>query len=816
MSKAIEKIKAAIEESKDSLDLSNLDLREIPIELKSALDLKRINLGFNKIEVLPDWFSEFIHLETLDFRGNKLSKLIPDLRKLVNLTSINLRNNLFEEIPIELRELNKLFFVSFSSNQINVVPEWFFKIPSVIIDDNPITDPPIEIYSRGHQAIANYFKEREKGTENLYEAKLLIVGEAGAGKTSLMNKILDENYILNPFEVSTKGIEIKPYYFHTADKNYFRINIWDFGGQEIYHATHQFFLTKRSLYILLADNRAENTDFNYWLQTIELLSGNSPLLIVQNEKQDRKKDINAEGMRERFKNIKASYSLNLYSNKSNLRTLVRGIHNTISDLPHIGTELPKIWVDIRRELEQISAARSYITESEYLDICSAHGMPERERASFLSDYLHDLGVFLHFRDNAVLKRWIILRPDWGTEAVYRILDDEKVIASNGYFNKEDLRKIWKSSLYVDMHDELISLMMKFELCYKLEDEDTYIAPQLLQTTKSRYQWIDAGNLSAKYDYDFMPKGIITRFIVRMHFYITDQKMVWREGVILEREETKAEIIETYGKKEIRIRVQGKNQREFLAIILDSLDKIHLTYSNLKVQKLIPCNCTVCSDSGIPHYFSYDELRRYLINGIIEERCKRSLKMIKITNLLEEALGKNIDTNTLTTVYISNVLEDDNLKSEFVKYLKPITKIRTYKILDKSNIKAGENEKSYVRDKIDTCDVIVLLVTQNYLADDWTYSYELTRAMDRSEVGSCLTIPVILKDCNWSETPLSKLKPVLFDKKPLFSSTSAIERALTDASRQIKEAIQSFLEDKELAVGEQLIKNNDYERRVYKL
>jgi internalin A len=310
MTKVFEKIKASIEKNKDYLDLSNLGLEEIPIELKSALNLKRINLSYNNIEELPYWFSDLIHLENLDFRYNKLTKLIPDLRKLVNLTSINLRNNLFEDIPIELRELGKLIFVSFSSNQISIVPEWFFKIPSVNIDNNPIVDPPIEIYSRGYQAILNYFKEREKGTENLYEAKLLIVGEAGAGKTSLMNKILDENYPLNPFEASTKGIEIKPYYFHTEDKNYFRINIWDFGGQEIYHATHQFFLTKRSLYILLADDRAENTDFNYWLQTIELLSGNSPLLIVQNEKQDRKKDINAEGMRERFKNITARYSFN--------------------------------------------------------------------------------------------------------------------------------------------------------------------------------------------------------------------------------------------------------------------------------------------------------------------------------------------------------------------------------------------------------------------------------------------------------------------------------------------------------------------------
>ena len=72
----------------------------------------------------------------------------------------------------------------------------------------------------------------------------------------------------------------------------FRVNIWDFGGQEIYHATHQFFLTKRSLYVLVADTRKEDTDFYYWLNAVELLSDNSPLLIVKNEKQDRHREIN--------------------------------------------------------------------------------------------------------------------------------------------------------------------------------------------------------------------------------------------------------------------------------------------------------------------------------------------------------------------------------------------------------------------------------------------------------------------------------------------------------------------------------------------
>lgn len=792
------KIDAVKKERKDSLDLSSLHIEEIPEEIRELKWLKRLNLSFNLIEIIPDWLEELTLLENLDLRHNNLKSLFSGIKNLANLTSLNIRSNNLTEIPKELRHLKKLSYISIASNKVEKIPEWFFEMESVNLENNPIIDPPIEIYTSGMEAVKNYFYERSKGTENLYEAKLLIVGEPGAGKTTLMNKILDEKFVINPFEASTKGIEIKPFYFNTDDGNYFRINIWDFGGQEIYHATHQFFLTKRSLYLLLADNRAENTDFNYWLQTIELLSGSSPLLIVQNEKQDRKKDINESGMKERFKNIKNIVSLNLASDISNLKFLIREIQYQISRLSHIGAELPKIWVGIRNRLEEISKIRAYITEQEYLDVCAKFGMVEKERAFFLSDYLHDLGVFLHFKDNAILKRWIILRPDWGTEAVYKILDNETVISKNGYFDKRDLMLIWNQSLYSDMHDELISLMMRFELCYKIDGEDTYIAPQLLKTTKARYIWNDSDNLTVRYSYEFMPKGIVTRFIVRMHYHIKDQKLVWREGVILEREQTVSEITETYGAREIKIRIQGRNKKEFLAIILDAFDRIHMSYTNLKVSKLIPCNCGKCGIDGDPYYFQYDMLKKYYNNGIYEERCKDSLKLIKISSLIDDALGRVKDgvpsAASVLNIFISYSDEDLTFKNEFIKYLNSLGKNGAVTFFDKSNIPAGENEKKFIRDKIDTADFIILLISQSYLNSEWNYDVEMAKSLDRKETGSCGVIPVILKDCSWESSPLKVLKPVLFKRRPLFSDMAKMEEALTDAVYQIKSAVEVYMSD----------------------
>jgi internalin A len=61
-----------------------------------------------------------------------------------------------------------------------------------------------------------------------------------------------------------------------------RLHVWDFGGQEIMHATHQFFLTERSLYLLVLSGRqgGEDAEAKYWLQLIESFAGDSPVRVA--------------------------------------------------------------------------------------------------------------------------------------------------------------------------------------------------------------------------------------------------------------------------------------------------------------------------------------------------------------------------------------------------------------------------------------------------------------------------------------------------------------------------------------------------------
>jgi Leucine-rich repeat (LRR) protein len=183
----------------------------------------------------------------------------------------------------------------------------------IFVKDCPLTHPPVEVVQQGNAAILNYFQESAaQGVDHLYEAKLLIVGEGGAGKTSLLRRLYQPEQPLPEECDTTKGIDIHRHDFTLDNGRRFRLNVWDFGGQEIYHATHQFFLTKRSLYVLLDDTRKDHKSvqdegFKYWLEAVDQLSEHSPLLIFQNEKGGRSKAIDTAGIKGRFPSVKEVY-----------------------------------------------------------------------------------------------------------------------------------------------------------------------------------------------------------------------------------------------------------------------------------------------------------------------------------------------------------------------------------------------------------------------------------------------------------------------------------------------------------------------------
>ncbi|MDF5725987.1 MAG: COR domain-containing protein, partial [Rhizonema sp. PD37] len=603
-------------------------------------NLQTLDISRNQLSSLPAEIGSLTNLQTLDISFNQLSSLPAEIGSLTNLQSLDISSNQLSSLPSEIRLLPKLKKLDLRGNPVPIPPE--------ILGSKNLREDPGDV----KEILDFYFRVQDPSeTELFYEAKFLIIGEGGAGKTSLAKKIKDENYKLQSDEKSTQGIDVIQWHFTQPNGKDFRVNIWDFGGQEIYHQTHQFFLTKRSLYALVADTRTENTDFYWWLKVAELLSDSSPVLIIKNEKQDRQCEVNDRSLRGEFRNLKETLATNLDTNRG-LDKIKEKIQNYISTLPHVGQPLPKIWVRVRLALENDS--RNYITQDEYYQLCKGNKLSDRERMLFLSRYLHDLGVFLHFQEDAILKHYVILKPEWGTTAVYKVLDNETVRKTQGRFTLENLKEIWKDDKYAQMRDELLQLMMRFKLCYPIPNRPHhYIAPQLLDVNQPDYTWDDTNNLILRYKYEFMPKGILTRFIVETHPWIEQQKLVWRSGVVLSKDETRAEVIEHYNQREIKIRVTGNRKKELLSVVTYELEKIHQSFERLQYDTLVPCNCTECKRSSTPHTYTLKKLRKYLNAGEYQVKCDESFEMVDVRRLIDDVnlppLGENRKLNHQSTL-----------------------------------------------------------------------------------------------------------------------------------------------------------------------
>ena len=244
-----------------------------------------------------------------------------------------------------------------------------------------------------------------------------------------------------------------------------------------------------------------------------------------------------------------------------------------------------------------------------------------------------------------LYQTVILKPKWGTDAAYAVLDNPELIRNFGRFSNKELAQIWSADEYTGMHGGLLELMKKFQICYEIpQTKGIYIAPQLLTENQPEYAWDESENLILRYTYNFMPKGIVRQFIVAMHEHIDKDKannqIVWRSGIIINCKNinnTRAEVIENYGKREIKIRISGKNKRDLLTIVTHELDKIHNSYKRLtdKYQKLIPCNCSTCKGSQAPHFYKLIDLKRRFEKRVPKVQCEISYENVEVLSLIDD-------------------------------------------------------------------------------------------------------------------------------------------------------------------------------------
>ena len=740
--------------------LRTLDLRGTNISSISALkglsQLQNLYLGTTNISDISV-LQGMKNLKILDISNCKSLQDFSVLQGLYQLQTLDLRSTNISNISGLLFLIEKGVPVSLDKGSSEV---------GIKIYDCPLTTPPVEVVEQGDVEVLAYFKALKKqGVNFLHEAKMLILGEARVGKTTLIRKLENPQCHLPEEYETTRGIDILSLPFEQESGQGFTIHIWDFGGQEIYQATHQFFLTKRSLYILVDDSSRDDTRLPYWLEKIATFSDHSPVILVQNQKADRQKSLNWKDLSNSFEDIRTplhqfNFSLTKPGDHEGLDRLIIRIRQEIQELELGGIALPKQWVQVRWALQDLEKVKPFIQLHEYFELCAENGIKEKDKALELSTHLHNLGIFLHFQEDLALKHYIILQNEWVTQAVYTIHDNPQTTERKGRFFQADAPEIWHQPAYENMHDILIHLMCMFNLCYKLPDtpKKEYLAPNLLPIEKPEYNWQAVDNLRMEYIYQsFMPEGLIGQLIVGMHRFVKNLNTVWRKGVILQLEDSQAEVIESYKRNKITIRANGPQARDLITLIRNQLDSLHASFGaelERNIQKMIPCNCFKCEALEIPYFYKLEALNRRIAAGRKTIECDISFEAVKVVELLDRVF---IEGEAPYSIFLAHSPKDNLYVKELNRHLSLLRRSARLTIWNQADILAGEEIDFQIQIALEQANIVILLVSSDLLSDQAYWNQVVEKVMQKHKAGKARVIPVVARSCMWEDSPFGKLQ-----------------------------------------------------------
>ncbi|XP_063840315.1 leucine-rich repeat serine/threonine-protein kinase 1-like isoform X2 [Scylla paramamosain] len=475
----------------------------------------------------------FPNLSMLDVSNNQLRDLPTTLHELTNLSVLNISgNDDITELPPEMGLLSRL---------------WNLNTRGCSLQE-PLKSM-IESKKYKTMDVIGYLKSILEDARPYARMKLMIVGVQGIGKTSLLEQLRQEgtgSYRKKPVEhwakrmgnknintrtsrgtsMSTVGVDIGDWIFEKkirGHSNYGPVvfRTWDFGGQKEYYATHQYFLSKRSLYLVvwkISDGERGVAEILQWLVNIQARAPNSPVLIVGTHYDLVKEKFPPswsedlqQMIRDKFINVIDADKLGLprvldtievsCKTRHNVKLLCNLIYDTVFSLKTPGSKerlleqrIPASYLALEDVIGVLALERRVqgrdpvLTADKYQtlvtqEMSSRGHRPFRDVAELnqATTFLHENGVMLHYED-ATLKDLYFLDPQWLCDMLAHVVTIREInpFARNGIMKLDDLKHVFKSSTCapVDAKSYIVNLLNKFEVALTW-DNRTLLIPSLL-------------------------------------------------------------------------------------------------------------------------------------------------------------------------------------------------------------------------------------------------------------------------------------------------------------------------------------------------
>jgi internalin A len=519
------------------------------------------------------------NLQSFDCRDTKVSDLSP----LAGLTNLQLLDCSYTRVRdlAPLAGLPSLQSLDCSKCRLEAIPaDILFKeaLQKLLLYEAMIPGIPPEILPKFNfdNCIAElraHMRDLDDGTEAVSDVKLMVLGNGRVGKTQLCRRLRGDPY--DDSVRSTHGIIVTSALLRQAQgEGATRLQVWDFGGQDIYHGTHALFMRSRAIFGLVWAPEAEialehhhgglvfrNHPLAYWLEYVRHFGGaNSPVVIVQTRCEKSDADRLTPVSNDRLESFRPLPKIVHYSamNERGRRALDEALAQCVESLREreggvavIGAGRAKVKHRIetmrdedaaRPEPERIHRTISY---QDYLELCDESGGISEPK--HLLAYLHDLGTVFYQQD--LFENRIIIDQGWALESIYAVFDREKcyskIVKQRGRFTRSDLAEwIWNAAGHGAKEQELLlSMMQSCGICFQYRPasydgkiEAEFIAPDLLpekSETEVAQKWdADRAIESATLSYPLLPQALMRGVTARIGSEAGLAADYWRDGVYI--------------------------------------------------------------------------------------------------------------------------------------------------------------------------------------------------------------------------------------------------------------------------------------------
>ena len=186
--------------------------------------------------------------------------------------------------------------------------------------------------------------------------KLVLLGEPKSGKTTLLEALRGNPNPCDESRKETLGVNVVTIEKTLpTDRKPMYLSAWDFAGQHIEHATHQFFLTENAIYLILWNARqgteAGKRDLWYWLELLKMRVREPKFLLVATHTEHTPPDLNLSEIERSYKGCHGHFAIELGSLKG-VSSLEKRILEIAADSPSLRAEWPPEWLSVRDEVKE--------------------------------------------------------------------------------------------------------------------------------------------------------------------------------------------------------------------------------------------------------------------------------------------------------------------------------------------------------------------------------------------------------------------------------------------------------------------------------